>query len=70
MTSLVGTAARRVGSDDLQLNVEVWRSRDVQGPAFEGELREKLGEPFAQRSKAGMIVSDNYAELTSNKVLA
>ena len=36
---------------------------------LEGELREKLAEPFAQRKKAGMIVSDNDTELTSNKVL-
>ena len=31
-----GPAARCVGSDDLQLEVEVWRARGVRGPAAEG----------------------------------
>ena len=35
-TADVAPAARGVGSDDLQLEVEVWRAGDIRGPAAEG----------------------------------
>ena len=35
-TGDLARAARGVGSDDLQLEVEVWRSGAVRGPAAEG----------------------------------